>query len=136
MKECSNCKENLPYQAFNKFSDSKDGYQGYCRQCMKKKKALYRYGLREEEYDEAMSRDTCDLCDRNYEEFGLKKCIDHDHNERLHVSYRGTICDECNKGLGNFRDDQNLLHNAANYLASAINKRHYQQKISYKSWKE
>ena len=41
--------------------------------------------------------------------------IDHCHQEG-HV--RGLLCAPCNKGLGNFRDDPELLAAAARYLGS------------------
>lgn len=40
-------------------------------------------------------------------------CIDHDHKTN---KVRGLLCDLCNKGLGHFKDDCNLLRNAIEYL--------------------
>jgi hypothetical protein len=39
--------------------------------------------------------------------------VDHCHTGG-HV--RGIICNECNRGLGYFRDSPNALRNAASYL--------------------
>lgn len=39
--------------------------------------------------------------------------VDHDH-ESMH--YRGLLCKLCNKGLGLFRDDPELLRRAAEYI--------------------
>lgn len=40
-------------------------------------------------------------------------CVDHDHNNRR---LRGKLCAACNKGLGFFRDNENLLTAAITYL--------------------
>lgn len=39
--------------------------------------------------------------------------IDHDHSDG---KLRGLLCDKCNRGLGYFRDNQEFLRNAADYL--------------------
>ena len=53
----------------------------------------------------------CDIC-------GSSKnlVIDHCHNSR---KIRGVICDLCNKGLGNFKDDISLIKKAIGYLKQA-----------------
>ena len=44
--------------------------------------------------------------------------FDHDH---LTNKYRGILCNNCNIGLGQFKDDITILFNAINYLRSFIN---------------
>lgn len=56
----------------------------------------------------------CFICDY---EFGAKKgdCyVDHCHKTNI---VRGLLCQNCNTGLGNFRDNSERLIKAANYLA-------------------
>lgn len=43
----------------------------------------------------------------------LKLCYDHDHTTGDH---RGWLCQNCNKGLGNFKDNPKLLEAALRYL--------------------
>lgn len=43
--------------------------------------------------------------------------VDHDHNNGL---VRGILCADCNKGLGNFKDNSNVLRLAAKYLEAKL----------------
>lgn len=40
-KKCSKCKQNLPLNYFWKNKSSQDGFQGYCKECMKIKTRTY-----------------------------------------------------------------------------------------------
>jgi hypothetical protein len=62
----------------------------------------------------------CPICDRSETEVrgkGGKKsgawCCDHDH---IAGNFRGWLCHDCNRGLGNFKDDINKLKSAIEYL--------------------
>ncbi len=110
---------------------SKEQY--YCRSCVKRVKAKARYGLSPEEYDIAMGRDECDLCQRNFDDHGLRKVIDHDHSIPLQMSYRGTLCVDCNSGIGLLQDDRNLLSRASSYVDhNRYNNQSGEQKV--KGW--
>jgi hypothetical protein len=74
------------------------------------------YGLTLEQYD-AMIKDqneVCALCGKP--ETNIKKqnmCIDHDH---ITGEVRALLCDRCNRGIGSFNDDIDLLEKAIAYL--------------------
>lgn len=72
---------------------------------------LKQYGLSLEEYEDMLeSQDwRCAICGKEPE----RLCVDHDHDTG---SVRGLICQSCNKGLGFFRDQPELLELAATYL--------------------
>ena len=55
----------------------------------------------------------CMICRRTEEECGTTLCIDHDHDTG---KIKGVCCDFCNRGLGMFRDNPELLRRAAEYI--------------------
>lgn len=73
---------------------------------------IWKYGLTLEEYNSLLdSQDgVCAVCG------GPNKramVIDHDHETG---EIRGLLCDSCNRGLGFFSDDPDLLSKASEYL--------------------
>jgi hypothetical protein len=73
------------------------------------------YGLTLEQY-EAMAAVGCAICGRPQGEAGGKNNILHvDHNHKT-GKIRGLLCHFCNRGLGCFRDDQEFLQKAIEYL--------------------
>mgnify|MGYP000844767616 FL=1 len=74
------------------------------------------YDISADEYDELLQKQNkkCAICER--EAPGRNKLsVDHDHEDG-HV--RGLLCNECNGGLGRFRDDPNRIRRALEYLES------------------
>lgn len=77
------------------------------------------FGITLEEYNRRAiaQNNLCMICGE--EEVGIRLAVDHDHEtEQL----RDLLCRKCNSGLGQFRDNINLLHNAAAYLERWKNK--------------
>lgn len=106
--------------------------QSYCCECNKQRTdrnrlerpdnwALYQkrtnlkryYGISVEEYDRLLSQQEgrCYIC-RNLPK-RRKLAVDHDHTTN---QIRGLLCSTCNIGLGNFKDNPELLLNAISYL--------------------
>jgi hypothetical protein len=70
------------------------------------------YGLSRSDLDRLLQTDRCDICETT--DWGAKGSqIDHCHDGG-HI--RGVLCNNCNQGLGRFRDDPALLRAAAEYL--------------------
>ena len=103
-----------------------------CKSCERERKKLERklkprtiqdrqswlkknYNISLEEYDELLLNQNgkCAICGGE----GLIKkgnlCIDHCH---ITNKVRGLLCHSCNTGLGQFRDNIDLLNNAIKYL--------------------
>jgi len=134
MKKCSRCKNELDYSYFYSDRTTKDGFTYYCKCCSREnakkwnsnnieKKLLnnkkwsdnnilrWKYGSTEE-YNEICERQNgkCLICDQVSDK---KLHMDHCHETK---KIRGLICNNCNIGLGFFRDNIDFLNSAIEYL--------------------
>lgn len=142
-KRCKGCLHVLPIDQFTKKAASADGYEYSCKACKagymrawrtlnpKRDKAsknrwlavpenrakssfanrASRYGMSSGELASFLTDNpNCAIC-------GLPgEHLDHDHGTgRL----RGHLCNNCNKGLGHFKDSPARLANAITYLQKA-----------------
>lgn len=135
MKRCWHCKTDLPLTAFGKLKSSKDGLNYRCKPCGVKiaqryytkpdeqelhQRRVARHGLSMEQFDAMLTAQlgVCAICAQPG-----KLNIDHDHSccpgsYSCGKCVRGLLCDDCNRGLGIFRDDPQLLDSAKRYLVS------------------
>jgi hypothetical protein len=87
-------------------------YKRYQRECFDRS----RYGL-EPQHKQALldaQSNSCAICGYKFGQKVGDMKVDHDHATG---DVRGLLCDHCNRGLGFFRDNQDNLKNAINYLA-------------------
>jgi len=73
------------------------------------------YGISLVEYDKMLRAQTnrCAICGKTPAEEGRRLAVDHDHEtDKL----RGVLCGNCNRGLGLFMHDPELLQRAIAYL--------------------
>lgn len=89
MKWCPKCKSQKPLEDFHKSSRSKDGRNGYCKECNIKQR-MDRYEHKKEKIIKTDSRKQCRICKeiKEYSYFKNKK---------------NTYCDQCVKFIGNVR---------------------------------
>lgn len=141
-KRCNCCGEVKPTTEFTrqKSSYGKWGFYSWCRECKNKKDKEFRidnpekykrkvrnsnlkkrYGLTFEDL-ERMLRDQdrkCVICGKELFLHGASvdqaKIARVDHNHET-GEIRGLLCDDCNTGLGKFRDNPEYLLKAASYL--------------------
>lgn len=71
-------------------------------------------GVTQEQYDEAYlkQKGVCALCSCGCSS-GKQLAADHCHTTGI---FRGLLCGNCNRGLGNFKDNPDLLKKAIGYL--------------------
>lgn len=144
-KICTKCKEIKDLSEFDKRSRSKDGLKSRCKTCSRKdhylwqksnpnnkykskrnhelknpdktrdKKLRQKYGLTSKEYDDILNKqnESCAICKRHKSEF--KKALHTDHNHSS-GEIRGILCQKCNRGLGYFNDNPELLKAAIDYI--------------------
>lgn len=74
----------------------------------------YLYGITPDKYEEMFKKQNgvCAICENPPKE-GKRLGVDHCHDSG---DVRGLLCDDCNTGLGKFRDDPDLLNAAREYL--------------------
>ena len=90
----------------------------YCPERRFNRLLKYEYSMTREQYDTLKDKagGRCEICQTTLERgsrSGNGEAIDHCHTGG-HV--RGLLCHNCNKGLGNFKDNQEFLASAIKYL--------------------
>jgi len=121
MLKCTRCHQKKPATAefFPLHNRKANGLDSWCRGC----RSSYRSEIRRGQYrdmidDEALKNVLatticCTICGD-----GGDLVVDHDHKKN---TIRGMLCNRCNKGLGLFRDDPDLLEYARIYLLASNN---------------
>lgn len=105
-KTCIKCQQVKLETEFPYFSTSNAGRKNSCKACNSKLSKI-RDQLRKD--NPKPSCNTCAICkktDRNL-------VLDHDHKTD---KFRGWLCDQCNKGIGQLSDDIDTLSQAILYL--------------------
>ena len=77
---------------------------------------LTSYGISLEQYNQMFVNQNglCAICfNREVKSNTIKLSVDHNHQTN---KIRGLLCNNCNKGLGDFKDSKDLLFKAIKYL--------------------
>jgi len=117
-KRCSHCGEMKLEREFNRNPKNKLLY-AWCRACTHEGLRLKKYGISITDYERMFTQQNgvCAICrrpERNENRYGLLSLsVDHDHKTG---KVRGLLCQDCNRGLGQFKDDPVLVRSAADYL--------------------
>lgn len=116
-KTCSICEEKKSVTEFGKASGG-NYYRGECKKCgyelMKSREKAKATA------PPVPDNHICPICTRPEEKVrgrGGKKsgtwCCDHDHDSG---HFRGWLCHDCNRGIGNLGDNPEILQRAIDYL--------------------
>jgi hypothetical protein len=142
MKPCRNCNIVKPLELFHKNKACKDGRASWCKECQSimlkearkdplkgdkfrhyRYKGLIkkRYGITIEQYDKMFEEQngSCAICKKICKHgvlFGKRLSVDHDHNTKF---VRGLLCQKCNRGLGLFNDNTEIMEEAIKYIIRA-----------------
>lgn len=137
--ECSKCKVIKDSSCFFKGHNKKTGFAYECKDCRnqylreiyyktnkekisklnvswqnenKNKVVARKRGVSLKEIEELKNKanNKCEICEDT-----INLCVDHNHQTG---ELRGLLCGRCNKGLGLFRDNKNLLKQAIIYLST------------------
>jgi hypothetical protein len=121
LKQCTKCKVEKPLdkEHFPLHNKTKSGFDSWCKTC----RSTYRSETRRGLYRNMMSdEDLKNIIDT------VKECVICGSEESLVVDHchktntiRGMLCNHCNRGLGHFRDDPDLLEFARIYLLANSN---------------
>jgi len=113
-RDCENVKNRQRYY---------DGGKDRWAESRKKWNVKYSYGLTGEQLDKIyeLQDGKCKICNTTLVMVGSNQndvvCVDHCHDSN---KVRGLLCRQCNAGLGQFKDDLNLLQRAIDYLKKSI----------------
>lgn len=80
---------------------------------------IYTYGITPEQYNEMFNNQEgcCAICGRHQNNFKRALHVDHDH---ITNKVRGLLCVNCNAGIGNLKDDIELLEKSITYLKGSM----------------
>ena len=116
-KTCRVCNQDLPVSMFSKASGG-NYLRTECKSCTKAIGAAR--DLAKASAPPVAVGHTCPICERTEDEVkhkGGKKsgawCCDHDH---VTGAFRGWLCHDCNRAIGNFKDNIPRLKKAIEYL--------------------
>jgi hypothetical protein len=114
-KKCNQCDRHKPLAAFS-FNSGAKHRRSKCKIC----ESIQAKQRNKFKLFKAPDNHICPICKRNEQECkdkGGKKsgtwCLDHNHHTG---EFRGWLCHECNRALGNFKDNPELLESAIKYL--------------------
>ena len=109
-KSCGTCKIVKPADEFHKNAGRRGGLDERCKSCRNTDIVEKRHGLKKGELQTLKEKYNfkCAICEQTDE-----LAVDHCHETGR---VRGMLCNNCNNGIGRFKDNTDYLHNAITYL--------------------
>ena len=139
MKICNKCKQEKVLSSFSKSSANKDGLTTRCKECdniakkawsknnpekayssMRQNNLKTKYKVDLDWYEKQFKKQDfkCAICETKENivvgsKNALNFAVDHDHETG---KVRGLLCNQCNRALGMFKDNLDVLKKAISYL--------------------
>ena len=110
---CYKCKNKKDVQEFSKSKHDASGYRPMCRNCRNTHRAIVRNAEKNRDALLEKQNYSCAICGKSEKDNGQRLAIDHNHATH---QVRALLCRNCNTGLGAFKDDEQLLSKAIEYL--------------------
>jgi len=140
MKTCTVCQTSKSLDEFYNYKSSKDGKSYRCKECdniarkkwsdgnpekahlsQRERNLKHKYGVTLEWYNAKLKEQNycCAICKTKENKVirgaieGLNFAVDHNHETG---KVRGLLCNQCNRALGMFKDNIELINKAIAYL--------------------
>ena len=120
-KKCTKCKvsKERTKEFFPLHNKKLDGLDSWCRKCRATYRneicrGLFRDSISDENLKKLkLQKSNCEICDSTE-----NLVVDHNHKTNV---VRGRLCNHCNRGLGHFLDNIDILEKAIKYLKKTNN---------------
>ena len=120
-KKCTKCKvsKERTKEFFPLHNKKLDGLDSWCRKCRSTYRSeicrgFFRDSISDENLKKLkLQKSNCEIC-------GSTENLVVDHNHKTNV-VRGRLCNHCNRGLGHFLDNIDILEKAIKYLKKTNN---------------
>lgn len=128
-KICKTCNIEYPLDQYQKDRTKKDGLRPYCKKCTssRRKQLLSKETIRQRNLEKNFGKGIVNTYNKLFEEQGgvctickspengryKHLSVDHCHNTG---KIRGLLCNNCNRALGLFKDNPEILRKAADYV--------------------
>lgn len=119
------CKECILAQQKGRYNRNPEKYRKYRKEYFEKNKenvankayfqsVLTKYSLTQKDYETLWEKQAgrCKICDKAFKDI-KRPSVDHCHDTGR---VRGLLCKQCNTGIGQFKDNPDLLLLACDYL--------------------
>ena len=108
--ECLTC--NKPFSVDDFYRNKQNSsWSSNCKECLAVITRARRYKVAVEVMKGLLANDTCEICETYLDV--KDRFIDHNHKTG---EIRGVLCNHCNTGIGMFKDNEDLMLRAIEYI--------------------
>lgn len=114
LMHCPCCEKDLPLKDFSSNKNRRYGINSYCKSCARDSHVKHTYKLSTQQYKDLKSQQggKCAICKNSCSTHG-RLSVDHCHSTG---KVRGLLCANCNRALGLFKENPEVLSSAISYL--------------------